>query len=158
MSERTTAASTAEELLWQALSLTRGVWREIDALEVDLPEGTHHPMIGPLNELDERIFFALFAFVPGMYGEDEDAAIARDRHFHERFGDLPDRLELPEAPVDRVKSFLAEIRRRIGAATIRLDATDGEDGEIEAVDELEGALDAIAEARRELDRITQHTE
>lgn len=57
-----------------------------------------------------------------------------------------------------MRSFLAEIRRRIGAATIRLEATDGEGGELEAVDELEGALDAIADARRELDRITQDAE
>lgn len=150
--------STAEDLLWQALSFTRGIWREIDSLDVEITEGTHHPLIRPLNDLDERIFFALFAFVPGMYGEDDDAAIARDRHFHERFGDLPDRLELPEEPADRVRAFLAEIRRRIGAATIRLEATDGEGGELEAVDELEGALDAIADARRELDRITQDAE
>ena len=148
-------ALTAEELLWQALSLTRGLWSEIDVLEVEIPEGSNHPMIEPLNRVDERIFFALFAFVPGMYGEDEDAAIARDRYFHERFDDLPGSLDLPDAPADRINLLLAEIRRRIGAATIRLDASDGEGGEVEAIGQLEDALDAIADARRELERIAR---
>lgn len=91
-------------------------------------------MAEPLNRLDECIFFALFEFVPGMYDEDEDAALARERHFNERFGDLADALDLPDAPADRINRLLAEIRRRVGAATIRLDASDGDTGEFEAID------------------------
>lgn len=127
-------ALSAEDLLWQALALTRRLWSVIDALDIDLPEGTHHLMIDLLNRLDEHIFFEVFESVPGMYDEDEYAALARERHFQERFGDLADALDLPD--------------------TIRLDASDGDAGEFEAIDQLEGALDAITDTRRELEQIT----
>lgn len=153
-----TAGASAEALLWQALSLSRGLLHEMDDLEVELGDGTARPMIEPLNRIDERIFFALFAFVPGMYGEDEDRAIARDQHFHECFGDLPSTLGLTGSPAERIIRLLREIRRRIGAATIRLDATEGDDGELQAIDELELALDAVTDARHAVERISQHAE
>ena len=105
-----------------------------------------------------HIFFALFEFLPGMYGEDDDHAMARDQHFMQRFGDLPLTIGLSGTPPERFLGLIAEIRRKVGAATIRLDASDGHDGEFEAVEQLEGALDAITDARRALERITQYVE
>lgn len=150
------SASSAEELLWQALSLTRGLIHEMDDLEVELGDGAARPMIGPLNDVDEHIFFALFAFVPGMYGEDEERAMARDAYFHERFGDLASRLRLDGTPTERISQMLSEIRRRIGAATIRLDASDGEEGELEAIERLELALDAVSDLRHVAARTAQN--
>ncbi|MEX1264464.1 MAG: hypothetical protein WEE66_11145 [Actinomycetota bacterium] len=149
---------STEALLWQALSLTRSLIHEMDDLEIELGEGATRPMIEPLNNIDERIFFALFAFVPGMHGEDEERAMARDQHFHERFGDLPSRLGLAGTPAERIHQLLREIRRRIGAATIRLDVAEGDNGEFEALDELELALDAVTDLRHELERITRSPE
>lgn len=144
---------TAEALLWQALSLSRGILHETDDIEIEQGVGAARPMIEPINRLDQHIFWALFAFVPGMYGEDNERAMARDRYFHERFGDLPSRLDLSGTPAERIHQLLREIRRRIGAATVRLDGTDGEEGEYEAVDQLETALAATTDLGRALEQI-----
>jgi hypothetical protein len=149
---------SAEALLWQALSLSRGLSHEMDDLEIELGEGAARPMIEPLNRIDEHVFFALFVFVPGMYGEDEERAMARDQYFHELVGDLPNRLGLTGTPAERIQQLLREIRRRIGAATIRLEATEGDDGEFEAIDQLELTLDAVTDLRHSLGLITQHAE
>ena len=149
---------SAEDLLRQALSLSRGLHDEELSIAIDLPEGATRPLIEPMNRIDEHIFFALFEFVPGMYGEDDDHAMARDKHFMERFGDLPLTIGLSGTPPERFLGLLAEIRRKVGAATIHLDATEGDDGEFEAVEHLEGALGAITDSRRALERITQHVE
>lgn len=67
-------------------------------------------------------------------------------------------MDLRGTPAERIHQLLHEIRRRIGAATIRLDATDGEEGEDEAVDQLEIALDVATDLRRALEQITHDIE
>ena len=42
----------------------------------------------------------------------------------------------------------------LGAATIRLDTTRGDEGELAALDELDLALDAVTDLRHTLERIT----
>lgn len=121
----------------EGLSLSRGPIHHLDDLEVALGEGAAHPPIELLNRIGERIFFALFAFVPGMYGEEEERAMARDRNFHERFGDCP--ASGPDRDLTTASSSSSKLRNR--QAHRRCDDSPRDDrrhdGELEGVDELD---------------------
>lgn len=147
--------SDVEDLLWQVLVFQLRVFDEVNGIEAERGRDETKPLIGALNQIDEHVFGALFELVPGMYDESDEDGKAREEGARERFGDLPASLGLTGTAAERLERLLGEVRRRIGAATVRLDASEGEEGEFEALDEFEAALDGVASALGILGRITQ---
>lgn len=152
----TTNPNDPEELLWGATVMCAAAFDVLLGFEETITVARNRDIVRRLNDIDEHLYFALFAVNAFLMEENEELAMMRQKQVEARHQDERRRLEdAPGSPMDRMDAVLATIARRLGSASAKLDVALGSDATAagladrpeEALVEIAACLRGVAETR-----------